>query len=575
MKEEMNKSIQAKILENKRVEEALREEKGFYKAFQFNPIPTTIRYLADARYVDVNEAYLQLSGFVREEVIGRTEEELNAIYKTGTYKHLIERVKEGKPVRNIENQYKTKDGRIYDLLVSIEPIELAGETCVITTALDITERKRAEEIIRQQSERAQLEVEISQRLVEAGLDYERVLDAITRQIAELIGDACGIFQFPDGEQQSIPVAFHHRDSRARAIQKHILQKWTRGINSQFDRTIFSGDIIYIPVVDPQAFRAASTPDIMIYLDQVGVASILVAPLRAQSRVIGYLAITRDKPGHPYTLEDQILLQNIAARAALTIQNANLYKQVQGASRRLQALSAQQTSAQEAERRTIARELHDEFGQILSGLMMQLGIARSQLPKSARSVDTILEGAEELTREMMDRTRAIIIGLRPQVLDDLGLIPALHQLAGQFQENTGTKVEIKVDGSPDRLPEPLEVALFRIAQEGLTNVRKHAQARQVTIELMKQDGRVVLSLQDDGLGFEKQPAGPGTSDDMVLEGGWRIPAGHFGLVGIQERAAQLGGKLSITTAPGQGTTLRVEIPMTESLFEEKAGSHELL
>ena len=108
--------------------------------------------------------------------------------------------------------------------------------------------------------------------------------------------------------------------------------------------------------------------------------------------------------------------------------------------------------------------------------------------------------------------------------------------------------------------PLELALFRIVQEGVTNVHKHAQAHMVNIALAIEERKVTLSIQDDGRGFENQPAGPHPGSDRILEGGWPISEGHFGLIGIQERVAQLGGWLQVTSEPGKGTTLRVELPL---------------
>jgi two-component system, NarL family, sensor histidine kinase DegS len=245
---------------------------------------------------------------------------------------------------------------------------------------------------------------------------------------------------------------------------------------------------------------------------------------------------------------------------LTIENARLFQSVAHQRERLRALSARLVEAQENERRNLARELHDEIGQILSGLIMQLGIARSRMPKSAKSVQSILDGAEELIQEILGRMREIIAGLRPQVLDDLGLVPALQRLANEFQEGTGVQVEIKVDPIPERLPEPMELALFRTVQEGLTNVRKHAQAHTVSIRLAIEDGRVTLSIRDDGRGFESQPVWPRPDGETILEGGRPISEGHFGLIGIQERVAQLGGRLQVISAPGQGTTLQVELPL---------------
>ena len=150
-----------------------------------------------------------------------------------------------------------------------------------------------------------------------------------------------------------------------------------------------------------------------------------------------------------------------------------------------------------------------------------------------------------------------------MLDDLGLVPALQRLGDDFQVNTAVKVEMNLARLPKRLPTKLEVALFRIVQEALTNVRKHAKANRVSIALSKEDELVVLSVQDDGLGFKKKITRSRASGDMVIQGGWMIPAGHFGLMGIQERVTQLGGRLQISGAPGQGTILRVELPLSEA------------
>jgi two-component system sensor histidine kinase DegS len=195
--------------------------------------------------------------------------------------------------------------------------------------------------------------------------------------------------------------------------------------------------------------------------------------------------------------------------------------------------------------------------------MHLGMAKSLLPKSAGPVRNILEQSEVLIQDILERARAIIAGLRPQVLDDLGLVPALRRFGEEFQEKSGVTVKIKTDHLTQRLPAPIEVALFRIVQEALTNVHKHAQAHQVNIALRREDEQVVLSVQDDGIGFEQRATRSSANGDMLLEGGWTIPYGHFGLLGIQERAVQLGGRLQITSAPGQGMTLRVELPLSEA------------
>jgi signal transduction histidine kinase len=429
---------------------------------------------------------------------------------------------------------------------------------------DITERKRAEEEIHRHVDRMEVLDEISRASEAVGLDYKNVLDALVQRTAELIGDACIIMLFSDDGQQVFPGAIYHRD---RATQARLRKAFNRfqpySTDNQYFRTLLSGSSVYIPVVDEVEFRIMFTPETRPIIDARGISSFIGVPLRVQKHVIGGLAICRDPHGALYTHDDQVLLQDLADRAALTIQNARLFEQVKEARQRLQALSNQLLKAQEEERRAITHELHDEVGQDLSALIMQLGTAKSLLPKSARPARSILEEVEALIQQMLENLRTIIAGLRPPVLDDLGLIPALHRLGDELQEKTGMQVEIQTPHLSERLPAPLEVALFRIVQEALTNVRKHAHAQRVSITLAKENGKVLLSVQDDGVGFEKQTAPPRSSGDLILGGGWRIPAGHFGLIGIQERVTQLGGRLDLTSALGQGTTLRVEIPLTET------------
>jgi len=487
---------------------------------------------------------------------------------------------QGSQLYDVEYRIVRSDGDIRFVHVCDE-IEYDGSgrpARMFGAVQDITERKQAEEEIRRNAARMEMLAGISHTFQKAGLDYQSVLDTVARRTAELIGDACVMTLFSDDGQRSYLVSFYHRDLKARAMMHDaILQTWQGGTDIRDHpryQTLLAGKSIFIPGANPEEFQASLEPEFQDLFDAVGISSYIFVPLKVQGRVIGALGLTRDRQGAAYTPDDQVLLQDLADRAALTIQNARLFEQVQGARQRLQALSSQLLVVREVEMRAIARELHDEVGQILSGLIMQLGTAKSLLPKSAKSVQNILEQSEELIDQTLERTRHIIAGLRPQVLDDLGLAPALRRLVDEFQQNTGITVEFTTGSFPKRLPPPVEVALFRIVQEGLTNVRKHAQARQVSILLAKEAGQVVLSVQDDGLGLEKQPPGPHANGDLILDGGWRIPEGHYGLIGIQERVAQLGGKLQITSAPGQGTTLRVELPLVEKLLSEAgAGSDE--
>jgi PAS domain S-box len=260
------------------------------------------------------------------------------------------------------------------------------------------------------------------------------------------------------------------------------------------------------------------------------------------------------------VETYAIFRDITERKRAEAERERLFEELGQSHEQLRALSNQLREVQEAERKRLAREIHDDISQTLTASIMQLGTAKSLLPKSAKSAHTILEQTEELIKNTLERTRSIIYDLRPQVLDDLGLVPALHRLGHELQESTGTAVKIKTSRLSKRLPAPIEVALFRIVQEALVNIRKHAQARHVILSLAKESERIILSVQDDGIGFERQANRSCASGDKIPEEDWVIPAGHFGLIGIQERITQLGGKLQVLSAPGDGTTLRVELPL---------------
>jgi signal transduction histidine kinase len=256
-----------------------------------------------------------------------------------------------------------------------------------------------------------------------------------------------------------------------------------------------------------------------------------------------------------------ILRDITEQKHAEAERERLFEELRQSHQQLKILSSRLVEAEETERKRLAREIHDDISQSLTALMMQLGSARNLLPKSARAARSLLEETEALTQSTLERTRSMIAGLRPSILDELGLSPALHRLADELHESTGAIVTLKTKGLPKRLPPQLEIALFRIVQEALTNIRKHAQASEVTVELVKEARFVILSVQDNGVGMIENPeAGSHPSEDVVLVGVWQIPADHFGLIGIQERVKSLGGSFKLTSAPNQGTTIRVELPL---------------
>jgi signal transduction histidine kinase len=202
------------------------------------------------------------------------------------------------------------------------------------------------------------------------------------------------------------------------------------------------------------------------------------------------------------------------------------------------------SAQEDERRRIAQDLHDEIGQALTSLLIGLRtVTDAETLKAARG------RADDLRRVVvsaLEEVRRLARGLRPRVLDDLGLTAALERYAADYAQAHAIEVEVAApDPAAGRLPEEVETALYRIAQEALTNTAKHAAAKHVRIVVARQPGFVQLLVSDDGCGFTC----PG-------------PAGQLGLSGMQERAALLGGSVAVESEPGEGTRVNVRIPYGE-------------
>ncbi len=204
-------------------------------------------------------------------------------------------------------------------------------------------------------------------------------------------------------------------------------------------------------------------------------------------------------------------------------------------------------AQEAERKRIARELHDATGQALTALGMGLRGISSNLPEVAEEAVNNLKQMETLALKSLDELRLFISDLRPSHLDDLGLRSAIRWYVGEMQERVPFKMTLKLSSNSCDLSPSIKTALFRIAQEGLTNIIKHAQADQVRISLeYRQNGDVCLEIEDDGEGFDPNRI------KMMNEPTW-------GLLGMQERTILCGGIFSLHTAPGEGTDIQVMIP----------------
>jgi signal transduction histidine kinase len=226
----------------------------------------------------------------------------------------------------------------------------------------------------------------------------------------------------------------------------------------------------------------------------------------------------------------------------------LYSELQEKEALREQLLKQVINAQEDERKRVARELHDELAQTLTSLLMSLDATEGVLEPELESVRRQLARTRDITQRALQQTRGLILDLRPTMLDDLGLVSAIRWYVEHRLESSDLVATVKTRGEQRRLPSQTETALFRITQEAVNNIAKHAAATRANIELIWESGSVIVKISDDGQGFD-----PDTAMDR------RDEAQGMGLLGMKERATLLGGSLDILSEPGEGTMVVVKLP----------------
>ena len=238
---------------------------------------------------------------------------------------------------------------------------------------------------------------------------------------------------------------------------------------------------------------------------------------------------------------------------LTLALNSLISQLESSNQQLRLLSERVITAQEEERKRIARSLHDDTGQSLSTLIINLERLEQHLPEEESKLLKRLQSIRQMAQQSLECLRSMIYELRPAILDDLGLLPAVRWFTRTNLEQAGIQVELNFpDEFPD-LSQPLTTTLFRITQEAVNNIIRHSRAKKANITLNLHDSMINLQVMDDGLGFD---AAQMSKEAVNLQ--------HWGLVGIQERIELIGGKLSITSDPSHGTTLTITVPIVQAV-----------
>ena len=354
------------------------------------------------------------------------------------------------------------------------------------------------------------------------LELEPLLSLVARRLQELVGARLVLIALPEGSTLRIAAAEGEGAYGVTGVELSIdASKTGRVLERARSERIDS--VLDDPEVDQQVTR------------RLGVRSALYVPLIVRGRAIG-VVIAHDKLGNttPAFSEDDLrLAESLTARAAIAV---DLSEQVsRDAMRRV-------VEAQELERARLARELHDETGQALTSILLGL----KPLEQAAASPDAgaAIESLRELVVSTLQNVRRLAVELRPSALDDFGLVPAVERLADTFRDQSGLTVDLEAQLGDARLSAEAETTLYRVVQEALTNIVKHADAGGVSILLQRRNRAVQVVVEDDGAGFD-----PAATRENAL-----------GLAGMRERVALAGGKLRVESTPGGGTTLVAEVPI---------------
>jgi signal transduction histidine kinase len=399
------------------------------------------------------------------------------------------------------------------------------------------QRKRDEDAIRQYAGRLQHIHEIDRAILSAHSPVD-IAQATLNHLYKLVPYQHACVALFDSETDTARILANYAyDAFQPAMQESIPLRAFRSLVALWEGQTYVKTTVESDDWQPPCCRVALSKRLH---------SFITVPLIVQQNTIGALTLGATTPD-AFSAESLELVQEVINQLAIAIQQARLFEQVHDGRERLQTLSRRLVEIQEIERRHIARELHDEIGQTLTGLHLLLEMNSRAVGTQSQN----LQNAQLLVNELMRRVREISLDLRPAMLDDLGLLPTLRWHFNRYTTQTGIEVLFKHHGVERRFAPDIETAIYRLVQEALTNIARHAQVDILTVRLWADEELLEVQIEDTGIGFDL---------DAVLAG-----KTSSGLTGMRERVELLDGTFAIRSQPGQGTCLAVTMPLEHAVL----------
>ncbi len=476
-----------------------------------------------------------------DELVGKSL--LTLVHGDACRSLLLEQMKrDGIHTSAVEIEFARAGGETFWSLVTFTPtLSYSGKHDGMMLLLaDISDLKKSQlELDRQYKE-----ISAMQRLssgLSQSLDLASRLENAVETTLEVTGFEAGLIYLTDDQQSNLYLRFHRGIVSPEFLKT--VQRWQvgKGVTGQTALTgipTFIEDALTNPLMD-QAVRS---------LEEIrGFASI---PLVSKERVEGVLNIVTHKPV-TFTPGDQLMLQTLGKQVGISLENARLYETARQREQQIRQLSIDIVQIQEEERRRFARELHDGLSQLLTTLKINTELALKHSERDFPLTQKHLREVIALANEAQTEAKQIAYDLRPAILDDFGLKAAIVLHATNFERRTGIVVDLHMPPNDARYGSLIETTLYRIVQELLTNVAKHAKATRVTIQLLTRNDVLALFLADNGEGFDRQQAFASHAEQP-----------RFGLRNVRERVEFLGGMFRTESWQGTGSEFMIELPIRE-------------
>jgi len=543
------------VTARKQAQLALADSERRFRAVFNQTFQHSVLLDSEGKALLVNQTALDFSGLTLEEMIGVPLWELpwwepttsDRSEITDRLKFSVQQADGGMVVRT-EYRVKSMRGEKATMDTTIKPLhdEHGSTIMLIYEARDITEHIRAEEAL----QRSESEIK---RLYLAEINAHEFAETLRSAVLALSGSLNSetvLKTLLDHLYKVVPYSSAH--ILLLDDEDHLTVRLARGEESWPEQDRLMGKRIVItdfeflnPLLDRR--EILDIPDTLLFPgagflpNDAFVRSWLGIPLMAGEKEVGVCLLEHTCPG--FFKSDRIHWATaLTGQAAVAVHNAWLFEQVRDGREHLQALSRRLVEVQEHERHFIARELHDEAGQALT--LLKFGLHHLEYDKGDQAaVATHCHELKQIADNVLENLHRLAVGLRPAALDHLGLVAAMRQYIESMGLQHGLAVQFETVGKVERLPGEVETAIYRIVQESLTNVVRHAHATRVDILLERRGGQLIVVVEDNGIGFDPQ-----------------TPMGsQLGILGMRERAEMLGGKITVESTQGKGSTILLEVP----------------